>query len=141
MCLHGATCVSLRKVEGVWPLSLVIVPSLSTASMTSPRATKDVFFELALAALPATLLGAMQAAEATDPAVLRLYPRYTSLEVELMVVTQSLTVSLTVSPRKGDVEAASAGWAASAAVFWCGPQGSQEHELVGRPLCEEVCGF
>ena len=51
--------------------------------MASPCASKDVFFERALGSLPPPLLSALQAAELTDPGVLRLYPQYTATELGL----------------------------------------------------------
>ena len=70
--------------------------------MASPYASKDVFFVRALGSLPPPLLSALQAAELTDPGVLRLCPRYTATELGLPaevvhldpeVTAQSCTVS------------------------------------------------
>ena len=70
--------------------------------MTSPYASKDLFFEKALKSLPTALLESMIAADLTNPGVLRLYPRYSPAElgllpeivhVDLEDTAQSCTVS------------------------------------------------
>ena len=85
--------------------------------MTSPYASKDLFFEKALKSLPTALLEAMIAADLTNPGVLRLYPRYSSAELELLPevvhvdledLAQSCTVSLSITQRMLHIGAAEA---------------------------------
>ena len=85
--------------------------------MTSPYASKDLFFEKALKSLPTALLEAMIAADLTNPGVLRLYPRYSSAELELLPevvhvdledTAQSCTVSSSITQRMLRIGAAEA---------------------------------